>query len=184
MEKYPLINQRFKKVSDFLDVNEQQLELLIDIFSANPIRIFREVQSFSHRGHRTSEFERTKASKNQNMSMNIPIFEFIDTRISLLAETFHISKSNLEYFGSLWVSSYEFCFRGKNNLGDLAECLGLSTEFLNILMLKHRTHPEVQNNTISKQYHQSHVIDESILSYEISNFLLTEIKNYEMSSKY
>lgn len=183
MEKLHLINQRFKKVSDFLEVHEQHLELLIDIFSANPIRIFREEQNVSDKDHKRNGFEETKNARHHSKSMNIPVLEFTDSRISLLSETFHISKSNLESFGSLWVSSYEFCFRGNNNLREFADCLGIDIKFLDILMLKHRTHSEVQNNAISMK-HKSHVMEEYALDNEIANFLSEEIKEYKMSSKY
>jgi hypothetical protein len=138
LESCSNLTANFKIVSDFLEVTEDQLELLMDILSGNPYRIFKATSSINDEeklGYsRTSPSQKRKSFSKHRTVCNS--YLFLKSRILMLSKAFKWEKETLETFGSSWINCFELVFRGKNNLSNLADCLDIDPQFLKFLIVR------------------------------------------------
>ena len=107
-ENSPKLSNSFRLVADLVDVTEDQLELLIDILSGNPYRIFKATSAV----HKTREANKVPTSASMLVNLEeSPLklkrdqrkitddscsYTYLRARITTLAETFNCEKYILE----------------------------------------------------------------------------------------
>ena len=138
IEQHNNLTLCFKKVADFLDITEDQLELIMDILSGNPYRIFKATGSVSDSDKKqsTGSTPLTRRSSVKTTQYVSSGYLFLKSRILTLWDMIKCEKAPLEHFGSIWIKSFEQVFRGKCNLKKLSKIFNYDNQFMKFLVAR------------------------------------------------
>lgn len=132
-------------VSMLLDVDEEHLEFVLDVFSGNPYRIFKCLTS--------------------NPKVDLATIEitadFYQPRLGMIADVLECKKKQVKKLAAIWIHSYDLVYRGEQYIKMLGtEILNIDPMFFFFLVKK-----------CDKAYQKTHHMTKMNLSESIRKFL-------------
>lgn len=121
LDDNPDLQTAAKMVSLLLEIDEDYLEFILDVFSGNPYRIFKCLS----------------ANPKVDLETLDITGDFLTSRLGLIADVLNTNKKQVKKFSAIWIHSYDLVYRGEQSIQKLGtEVLKLDPMYFFFLIKK------------------------------------------------